>query len=569
MDIKTFDEYLNASIDERISFWKDYLSIEDFKFYGFLLEITEDNEVYFGNFFKIKEGKVIFLTNPFDNNSNIKIRHVNNNFLNKIETENIKKGDLLSFELNVSDKKDLKPSNPDKTTPNIFYIPYSENIPFKKENVLTDIEKLFKTKEELLNFKFLFAPEEKEIQTKNEHGVEPDMSNITKVVGHIQNYLANSETPLYYSNDLLYQYIAGLRTNQLVVLGGKPGTGKSSLVEGFAKATNGIVKFIPVQPNWTDKSDLLGFYNPIEKNYVSTPFLEAIFEARKNPEQMYYICLDEMNLSHIEYYFAEFLSKLQNDRKIDLYSASIRKEIEEEILERYYYFQNAQLDGKTLERFLKENDSKTIDDYFLLKKQFRFIEKYPPTITIPENIRFIGTINKDETTKDLSPKVIDRSFIIKIDEDTLSESENVKKKFHQNTKIEPITTPLNIMPKHLTIYDESDEDIDAIVKKAMDTLEKFPIYLTNRFKKAAYQLNNSIKGQVDDSKYNLNKISDILIANLILPKVNFDIHDTDLEKLNNALNELIGEKNQISSKAYKYLVEKIDNGTIESITYWR
>ncbi len=82
---------------------------------------------------------------------------------------------------------------------------------------------------------------------------------------------------------------------------------------------------IPVQSSWTDKQDLLGYFNTIEKRYVPTPFLEAVLAARES-EGLHLICLDEMNLSHIEYYFAELLSAREQDGRVDLYPHRYRKE---------------------------------------------------------------------------------------------------------------------------------------------------------------------------------------------------------------------------------------------------
>ena len=132
-------------------------------------------------------------------------------------------------------------------------------------------------------------------------------------INYIKKYLGvNYQKNLYYSEEILEQFYGALCTNQLLILSGSPGTGKTSLVEGFSEAIGSNLKIIAVQPNWTDNQDLLGFYNPIEKTYVSTPFLDAIIEAKENPEKLYIICLDEMNLAQVEFYFSEFLSKLQS-----------------------------------------------------------------------------------------------------------------------------------------------------------------------------------------------------------------------------------------------------------------
>ena len=61
---------------------------------------------------------------------------------------------------------------------------------------------------------------------------------------------------------------------------------------------------------------MLGFYNPLEKKYVSTPTLDFILDACKNPGVPYFLILDEMNLSHVERYFSDFLSAMESDEEI-------------------------------------------------------------------------------------------------------------------------------------------------------------------------------------------------------------------------------------------------------------
>lgn len=65
---------------------------------------------------------------------------------------------------------------------------------------------------------------------------------------------------------------------------------------------------IPVQSSWTDTQDLIGYFHPTDKTFVPTPFMEALAEASKNSNKLFLICLDEMNLAHVEYYFSELLS---------------------------------------------------------------------------------------------------------------------------------------------------------------------------------------------------------------------------------------------------------------------
>jgi len=135
--------------------------------------------------------------------------------------------------------------------------------------------------------------------------------------------------------------------------------------------------FLPVRPDWRDSKALLGYYNPIAKEYEKTPLLEFILNAcdeyreKKGEAMPYFIILDEMNLAHVEYYFADFLSVLES--------------------------------GRDREGFTKESIK------LHSKKKLRDI---PSELKLPPNLYVIGTVNIDETTYMFSPKVLDRAFTI-------------------------------------------------------------------------------------------------------------------------------------------------------------
>ena len=119
---------------------------------------------------------------------------------------------------------------------------------------------------------------------------------------------------------VLAQFLLGLNTNQLIILHGAPGMGKTSFVSNIARALGFAYKIIPVRPNWIDNQDLTGYFNPVERRYYSTPFLDALCEAKENPQKHYLICLDEMNLAHVEYYFSDVLSSMESGEGIPLYA---------------------------------------------------------------------------------------------------------------------------------------------------------------------------------------------------------------------------------------------------------
>lgn len=201
----------------------------------------------------------------------------------------------------------------------------------------------------------------------------------------------NDDAQLIYTKDTIRSFVYALQANVLTVLAGPSGTGKSSIVHAFANAVQNVeVRMVPVQSSWTDTQDLLGYFHPTDKAFVPTPFMEALAEASKNENKLFLICLDEMNLAHVEYYFSEILSaREEKKQEIRLYSKR--------------HWQTAKL--------IMQDDK---SDMERLQNATDLIETYPPIFSIPKNVRFIGTLNMDHTVKPLSPKVIDRSFIIEI-----------------------------------------------------------------------------------------------------------------------------------------------------------
>lgn len=130
---------------------------------------------------------------------------------------------------------------------------------------------------------------------------------------------------------------------------------------------------VPVGADWTNSEKLLGYPNALDKtSYVmpDTGVLKLLMDAEKNPKLPFFLILDEMNLSHVERYFADFLSAMESGDEIKLYDGD----------QRY------------------ADKAKTI--------------AVPRRIRVPKNLFVIGTMNVDETTYMFSPKVLDRAQVI-------------------------------------------------------------------------------------------------------------------------------------------------------------
>jgi 5-methylcytosine-specific restriction protein B len=192
---------------------------------------------------------------------------------------------------------------------------------------------------------------------------------------------------LIFDQQLVRRFAASLCTKPFVICSGLSGSGKTKLAQAFAKwisADKSQYKIVPVGSDWTNREPLLGYPNALDNLEYVVPengVLELMIRAKLNyenssePTKPYFLILDEMNLSHVERYFADFLSTMESGDEIPLHT--IDKE---------------------------RND-------------------IPQTIKLPKNLFIIGTVNIDETTYMFSPKVLDRANTIEF---RLTESDLIK-----------------------------------------------------------------------------------------------------------------------------------------------
>jgi len=171
----------------------------------------------------------------------------------------------------------------------------------------------------------------------------------------------------YFEEDLIRRFILSLETKPFLILTGISGSGKTKIAELYGDFlddnTRGEKFILPIGSNWNDNKKLLGFQNPLQSDptlaYQKTDFVDIIKKANENLDKTYIVILDEMNLSYTEKYFADFLSAL---------------------------------------------------------------ESFSHELTLPNgevvhwssNLKIIGTINEDETTHTISPKVLDRANVIEM-----------------------------------------------------------------------------------------------------------------------------------------------------------
>lgn len=295
---------------------------------------------------------------------------------------------------------------------------------------------------------------------------EKDLSaNFPKLATHIQSYLFHKKN-LIYSEFQIRNFLTLLMTNDLIVLSGLSGSGKTQIVKSFAEVLGGVAKIIPVKPNWTSSEDLLGYYNPIQSSFLPTPFTEAITEAIQNPNQIYLICLDEMNLARAEYYFADFLSKLEEREEqpeIELYAKHeeelfisefktlltlIESATGEKLISSWQEFLESDAIRNRFFELLGNTEKDTLlQIHSKMRRRLLDILKFPATIRIPNNIRFIGSINVDETTHYFSPKILDRIHIVRFENPLLIEEEVTAEM--ESSKYEIELKPVYLNPMYL------------------------------------------------------------------------------------------------------------------------
>lgn len=230
-----------------------------------------------------------------------------------------------------------------------------------------------------------------------------DFSKGTPIAEKSANFIVNNsllpfDLSSFSSSPIALRYTASLLAKPFAILTGNSGTGKTRIATQLASllkkdAPNGISNslVVPVGADWTDNTKILGYFNPLANegtgDFIKSDILNFIELAKDNQKIPFFLILDEMNLSHVERYFSDFLSAMESGKPILLYKKP-------------------------------ENCESTVEE----------------TITLPKNLFVTGTVNIDETTYMFSPKVLDRANVIEF----IPEKDDILKIFRQKPDIQEI-----------------------------------------------------------------------------------------------------------------------------------
>jgi hypothetical protein len=255
----------------------------------------------------------------------------------------------------------------------IYYIKYTLDSLPEDEKLYSDLNKFIEAYKAYYDKVFLKS-EENDVQVQEGEEELQIEQQIKKIFEYI-----NSKG-FVYDEKLLKNFYLSLKSKPFVLLAGTSGTGKTRLVRLFAEAIgaygSGRYKQVAVKPDWSDSMDLFGHVN-LDNKFVPGAIVEFIKKAADDPNKLPYIlCLDEMNLARVEYYFSDFLSIMET-----------RDWVEDEIVT-----------DNLVPKICYSGDEDA--------------EKLYSNLMIPENLYIIGTVNMDETTFPFSKKVLDRANTI-------------------------------------------------------------------------------------------------------------------------------------------------------------
>lgn len=206
-------------------------------------------------------------------------------------------------------------------------------------------------------------------------------------------FQALEQSHLRYDHAFVRSFVASLAAKPFAILTGLSGSGKTQIALQFGNWLGpNRVLLVPVRPDWTGSDALFGYEDALlppaedgRRAWHVPRALEFMLEAARDPEWPYLLVLDEMNLAHVERYFADVLSGMESGEPC-------------------------------LPNVAREDDG-----------AWRLIPDEAELLSVPPNLFIVGTVNVDETTYMFSPKVLDRANTIEFRVDTDDLADDLRK----------------------------------------------------------------------------------------------------------------------------------------------
>jgi energy-coupling factor transporter ATP-binding protein EcfA2 len=254
--------------------------------------------------------------------------------------------------------------------PNIGFIPGKSNRSQSKTK--TGTKKLIWFTDEMHPIGERFDATQLATSTTNQATSAMALTHICSEFSNASQKLAQLSIEKSFTN----RFAAALLAKRFLILTGLSGSGKTKIAQAFSQwltptAANRPTPYyalVPVGADWIGNENILGYPNGLEaSSYMTRQALDLMIHAHAHADVPHFLILDEMNLSHVERYFADILSAIESEDAMPLYEGPPRKAATQTI---------------------------------------------PNRISMPKNLFIIGTVNVDETTYMFSPKVLDRANVI-------------------------------------------------------------------------------------------------------------------------------------------------------------
>jgi MoxR-like ATPase len=369
------------------------------------------------------------------------------------------------------------------------------------------------------------------------------------------------DVDLTYPVSAVAEVFAALDTHQLIILSGPPGHGKTRIVSELGKLPGVRLTIVRVRPSWHDPVDLLGYQNPLATGDGARPhitnFTKSLLMAEANPEQLHLILLDEFNLAPVEHYMADFLSLIENrnraeDPTDETASIPLGYEWPKDL---------SPAAEPALQLTPDDKHFRTVLSRLLAERNLSGSK-----VTLPPNVRLIGTVNIDATVELLSPRVVDRSAVIQI---------GGRKEVVDLPELQLSGEPLVLRP--LADLPSWKSDLQALGSLKNDVEERINLVTTGlqslgwgvqlsprRSKQAALLADALAKVIAEDSPERGAAIADAIVRMLVLPR----FMDIDRDRSRSVLGELKAKLVDAGCTSSAAELTALESRPHNTLSYW-